>query len=188
MKLLHNYLFVGLCLLLCIGNVQANSGNKIELRHYSMTSQSPTQLLLTARFDYKLTNYLRQALLNGVTLRSSIYFNLVWHNEWWWDRTRRLHSIDMELRYHALSRHYQLVNLDTKEHWNFTSLNSALGHMGYYTDYKLPAIPSNATNGNAYIFMQAYMEPKSPNLPLKLRSLFSSEYRITSQGVVWTIP
>lgn len=189
MKQLKHY-FIQWCLVWCclIGGAQAETQNEIVLDRYFMSTKSANELVLDVRFDYRLSEYLKQALLSGVTLKSSIYFNLVWHNEWWWDRTQRLASIDMELRYHALSRHYQVVRLNSKEHWNFSSLNTALNHMGQYRNYRLPKLPNSALNGNAYIYMKAVLEPKISGLPLKIRSLFSNEYKIESQGVVWPIP
>ncbi len=148
----------------------------------------PDQLVADISFDYQLNDYLREGLLNGVTLKQTINFDLVWESAWLWTTTRSLTKVETELQYHALSQHYQLVRLDTQEHWNFTSLASALDYMGTLESFKLPKLPAKTLGTKASIVMQISLAPKSPALPLKLRLLFTDDYAIESQGVKWPLP
>jgi len=97
-------------------------------------------------------------------------------------------TLKTELKYHALSQHYQLVRLDTNENWNFPTLTSALDKMGTLTDYPLPPLPANAYKNDASIFVTASLRPESMELPLKVQTLFSDRYALTSEGVAWPIP
>ncbi|WP_020558309.1 DUF4390 domain-containing protein [Thiofilum flexile] len=182
-------LFLWLPLWLMILITPAKAEDEILLKDFVITTAgSPRQLVANVSFDYQLNSYLREGLLNGVTLRQAITFDLMWENNWFWNTTRPLDRVETELQYHALSQHYQLIRLDTQEHWNFTSLASALDYMGTLENYKLPLLPANALGSNASIVMQVTLTPKSPALPLKLRLLFTEDYAIESQGVKWPLP
>ena len=71
------------------------------------------------RFDYRLTEYMREGLLNGITMRNEIRFDLILHSDWWWNDKETLDSIVVELKYHALSRQYQLVSKKNREKLEF---------------------------------------------------------------------
>lgn len=167
----------------------AKAADEILLKEFVITTpEKPTQLVANVSFDYQLNSYLREGLLNGVTLKQTISFDLVWESLWLWNTTRPLDKVETELQYHALSKHYQLERLDTQEHWNFTSLASALDYMGSLVNHKLPALPPNTLGTNAAVVIKVTLAPKSPVLPLKLRLLFTDDYAIESQGVKWPLP
>lgn len=152
---------------------------------------SKERLVASVRFDYDLTEYLRESLLNGITLRSEIRFDLTWHSDWWWNKTEKLDRIVSELKYHALTGQYQLVNKATNENWNFSNLATALQQLGRLDKYPLPALPGSAFQGDAAIYVEARLEPRaseSLGVPAKLATLFSGEkYELISQGVMWPL-
>lgn len=179
--------FVLGCLLIVSQSALATSG--ITFREFSIHQDSDSKdLIANLSLDYELTSYLRDGLLNGMTLEHELSFTLEWHNAWWWNDTRRLDTIKTELSYHSLSRHYQLIRSDTNEHWNFPTLASALNKMGTLENYVLPPLPANAYNSDASIFVTAVLKPKAVELPLKVQSLFSDRYSLESEGVMWPIP
>jgi hypothetical protein len=168
---------------------QVWAGGEISFREFSIhQGDNPGDLLANVKLDYELTPYLKEGLLNGMTLVSEIDFRLEWHNSWWWNSSKPLGVLKTELKYHSLSEHYQLVRLDTNENWNFPTLASALEKMGTLDDYPLPALPKNAFGADASIFVTAKLEAKSLNLPLHLGSFFSDRYSLESEGVMWPIP
>jgi len=181
-------LLLGLLLALLLGSALAEEAS-VHFREFSVyPGEQPKSLLSNVKLDYQLSDYLREGLLNGMTLQHEIRFNLEWHNTWWWNTQRRLQTIKAELNYHPLSQQYQLVRLDTGENWSFPTLIAALEKMGALEDYPLPALPQNAYNNEASIFVTAKLSPKSLNLPLKVQALFSDRYSLESEGVMWPIP
>lgn len=189
--LLINRVLWGVLVWLVLSLVPIHAQDEILLKDFIITTPEKTktdQLIANVKFDYQLNDYLREGLLNGVTLKQSINFDLMWENNWLWTSTRPLAKIETELQYHALSQHYQLVRLDTQEHWNFTSLASALDYMGILEDFQLPKLPAKTIGSGASIVMQITLTPKSPPLPLKLRLFFTDDYAIESQGVKWPLP
>ncbi|WP_298607628.1 DUF4390 domain-containing protein [uncultured Thiothrix sp.] len=162
---------------------------KITVRDFTLYNNGQNiPLTATLHLDYQLTDYLRDSLLNGGTLTHEVRFNLVWHNDWWFNKSEKFASIISELKYHSLSRHYQVVRKDTGEHWNFSNLASALNHLGSLENYKLPPLPTNVYQANTSLFMEATLSPKEPDsLPLGLSNLFSEDHSLVSQGVLWAL-
>ena len=161
---------------------------KISLRDFNMYPSGKQGVLqVNLHLDYQLTDYLRDSLLNGVSLQHEIHFDVIHHSEWWFNKTETLLKISSELKYNALSRHYQVLRKDTNENWNFTNLASALDHLGSLEHFNLPALPKSAYDGNSAIYVEASLEPKLPKLPLNLSGLFSDDHRLVSQGVLWSL-
>ena len=185
----HKALLLGLITLFLMQPLQAQ--DEVLLEDFVLSTpdtKAPDQLVANVRFDYQLNDYLRESLLNGVTLKQTISFDLMWQSDWLWNTTRTLAKIETELQYHALSEHYQLVRLDTQEHWNFPNLASALEFMAVLQGYKLPKLPPKTLGSGASIVLKALLAPNTPQLPLKLRLLFGDDSAIESQGVMWPLP
>jgi len=187
-SLLQRFLVTGL-LVLCtgLGQVQA-AENSIRFQEFSIQIQPPKQLVTSLKLDYDLSDYLREGLLNGLTLQNETRFTLEWHNTWWWNTQKPLVVVKTELKYHPLSQQYQVVREDNKQNWNFPNLPAALEQLGTLSDYRLPAVPEDAWGDNAAIFVTATLTQQSLELPLKLKSLFSDRYSLESDGVLWPIP
>lgn len=144
--------------------------------------------LVSAQIDFHLTPYLEEALRNGVVLQTGIHFGLGERRRWWWNKTDSISSINYQLKYHALSRHYLLTRSDTNENWNYRSLPTALRSMGHIVNHKLPGLSLNTLDGNHYLFMGVRLAPSTLRLPLKIQSLFNDEYSMSSEVVSWPLP
>jgi len=144
--------------------------------------------LVSAQVDFKLSPYLEQALLNGVVLKVNTFVGLGKKRDWWWNETGNLSTISYQLKYHALSRHFLLTRIDTNENWNYRSLPAALRKMGGVVNYKLPALPDRVKGGDYYLFMNIRLSPATLRLPLRIQSLFSSQYSLASEVVSWPLP
>ncbi len=177
---------LGLFLFLCLLPLYVAAGN-IDFKDFRVIGKAPNYSVQT-RVEFKLTNYLKQALLNGIALNARIQFRLGEHRSWWFNKDVPLRTIHYQLKYHALSRHYLLSRSDTGENWNFTTLPTALRKLNELRSYKLPPIKEPVKNGQYYIFAIADMSPATLRLPLRIQSLFSDEYKLTSEGVLWPLP
>lgn len=160
---------------------------KIDFKDFRLAG-TPSKFEISTRVDFILTDYLRSALRNGVTLNARVQFRLGKHNSWWFNKDTPLLTVTYRLKYHALSRHYLLSRSDTDEHWNFSNLPSAIRKLGEMRKYVLPDISKSLDDGEFYILAAADMVPSSLGLPLRFQSLFSDEYKLTSEGVLWPLP
>lgn len=184
---LTRLLLAGLLLISLFGQAGA-AENGIHFNEFSIRIQQSKQLVTNLKLDYELSDYLREGLLNGLTLQNETRFTLEWHNNWWWNTQKPLATVKTELKYHPLSKQYQVMRLDTKQNWSFPNLPAAVEQMGTLADYRLPALPTDAWGDNAAIFVDATLTQQSLELPLKLKSLFSDRYSLQSDGVLWPIP
>ncbi len=144
--------------------------------------------LVSAQIDYKLSPYLEQALLNGIVLNSTTRMVLVKPSNWWWNQAESLSTLNYQLKYHALSRHFLLTRSDTNENWNFRSLNTALRKMGSVVNHQLPSLPKTIHEGGHSIYLSSVLSPATLRLPLKIQSIFSSQYSMSSEVIKWPLP
>lgn len=148
----------------------------------------PSNYQINTRIEYELTEYLTSALQNGVTLNARIQFRLGEHRSWWFNKDMSLLTISYQLKYHALSSKYLLTNNDTSEQWIFSSTSAMLRKLGELKKYSLPDISNFLSGGDNYIFAIADIFPATLRLPLRIQSIFSDQYSITSEGVLWPLP
>ncbi len=177
----------GLLLVSVMGQTWA-AEDTIHFNEFSIRIQKPKTLITNLKLDYDLSEDLREGLLNGLTLENETRFTLEWHNTWWWNTQKPLVTVKTELKYHPLSKQYQVMRKDIKENRNFPNLPAAVAYMGILTEYTLPRLPNEAWGDNAAIFVDATLTQQSMALPLKLKSLFSDDYSLESDGVLWPIP
>ena len=144
--------------------------------------------LVSAQIDYQLSPYLEQALLNGVVLNASTRMVLVKPSNWWWSQIENLSTINYQLKYHALSRHFLLTRSDTNENWNYRSLTTALRQMGSVVNHRLPALPQTIHDGGYKVYLSSTLSPATLRLPLKIQSIFSSQYSLSSEVIQWPLP
>jgi len=159
----------------------------ISFKNFKVVGTAPKYQVLTA-IEFELTTYLQDALKSGVVLNARVQFRLNEHQEWWFNKETTLSTIHYQLKYHALSRHYLLTRNDTNEHWNFSNLSTTLRKLGEFRKYHLPAINLPLTTGDYSLFAVADMTPATLRLPLRIQSLFSDKYRLSSEGVLWPLP
>lgn len=181
-------LLAGVLLLATVGVGWATE-DRIAFKDISLHPAEQAQVLVSdIQLEYQLSDYLRNGLLNGMTLESEVSFILEWHSTWWWNTQKKLVSVRSRLKYHPLSKQYQVVRLDNDKSWSFPNLVSALEKLGELQNYHLPKLPDNAYNNDAAIFITASLRPESLELPLKVQALFSDRYSLTTDGVLWPLP
>jgi len=159
----------------------------IDFKDFKLVGQ-PQNYQVNTRVEFVLTDYLRRALQNGVTLNARVQFRLGKHNSWWFDKNTPLLTVVYQLKYHALSGHYLLSRNDTNEHWNFSNLPAAQRKLSELRKYSLPDISNALGAGEYYILGAADMIPSTLGLSLRIQSLFSDQYKLTSEGVLWPLP
>lgn len=160
---------------------------KIEFVGFKVIGESENYHVNT-RVLFEPTEYLKKAVLNGVTLNARVQFRFGQQRNWWFNKETSLITILYQLKYHALSQHFLLSRNDTNEHWNFSTLSSALRKLGELKQYKLPEIKKSKNSKNNYLVAVADMGPENLRIPLRVQSLFSDKFVIKSEGVMWPLP
>lgn len=187
MQFIKNIQVVSLILLLLAFAPKNAVAGGIDFKNFKLLGH-PDKYQVHTRVEFELNKYLHNALLNGVELNARIQFRLGEHRSWWFNKDTTLITIKYKLKYHALSQHYLLSRSDTRENWSFSTLPATLRKLGELQKFTLPPIKAPLKSGDFYIFAIADIGPAVLRLPLRIQSLFSDEYRLTSEGVLWPLP
>ncbi len=164
----------------------ATYADGIKFTDFRLVGNTPKYKVLTG-VNFDLTSYLQNALKSGVPLNARVQYRLIIDRGWWFNKEKTLLTVHYQLKYHALSRHYLLTRNDTNEHWNFSNLSAALRKLGELRQYSLPSIEIPLDNTDYTLYAVADMFPETLRLPLRIQSLFSDKYSISSEGVLWPL-
>jgi hypothetical protein len=176
------------CLSLLFFSLPVQAKGSIGLDTFKIQHMGERFYMVNGQLTYELSDYLYESLRSGVTLRSETYIRLWKDRRLWWDASESLAIIRVSLSYHALSQHYQVIRDDTKEHWNFQSLHSALKKLGEIQGYKLKQLPESIDDGDHKITVSAVIKPESISFPLRVQSIFTNKYALKTSGVSWPLP
>jgi len=145
---------------------------------------------LDAKLSYPLTARVEEAIDNGVPITFLQQMELI-HSVpllgkyWQWQETLWLSELRYELRYHALTRQYVLLSLDTREHRNFPNLTSALDALGQISNFSLP--PEYLTDTDGLILqLRTSLDLYALPTPMRPGALISSKWDLTSPWVAAT--
>ncbi len=178
---------IGLLVALFSSSVYANKGS-IAFKNFELKARGENRYVIDTQIRFQLSDYLRDSLREGVPIVNEVQINLVKNRLWWWDKNENLAMITSLLKYHPLSQHYQVIQQDSNESWNFKSLNMALRKMGLLRNYVLPQL-SDATQGGKYrISLYVSLRPDTFKFPMKVHALFVNKYKIETTGVQWPLP
>jgi hypothetical protein len=109
----------------------ANYGFRIlraELR--PVVSERAHEFELDADIDYRFSEAALDALRNGVSLTLILRLKIQQERGWWWPETLLDETRPFRVRYHALSKLYQILDGDGETPRNFVSVNAMLEAMG----------------------------------------------------------
>ena len=147
--------------------------------------------ILNAKIKYPLTPRIMEAIDNGVPITFLQQLKLIhsipiFGKYWQWEQTLWNTSLRYELRYHALTEQYVLKALDTKDHRNFPSLNSALTALGTIQDLGLPPEYFADTDGLT-LQIRSGLDLYALPTPMRPGALLSSKWQVTSPWkiVIW---
>ena len=185
-RIKNNFLISLLISVLLVMSALVNADG-ISFKHFRVIGNAPKYQVLTST-EFKLSNYLQNALDNGVPLKANVQFRLKKKRPNWFDKEIILLTVKYQLNYHALSQHYLLTRNDTNEHWNFSNSSAALRKLSELRKYILPDINISKGSGDYSILGVANMAPETLNLPLRIQSLFNEEYSLVSEGILWPLP
>ncbi len=142
---------------------------------------------LDARLDVALAPQVVEALDSGVPLTFELRIEVEQKRTWLWDRSVASLLQRFQLRYHALSQRYLLVNLNSGESRSFTARDSALAALGRIQ--ALPLIDRDllSEDGTYEVWLQARLD--LDDLPRLLRTVayLSPEWRLVSEWEIWRI-
>ena len=142
---------------------------------------------LDADIDYRFSEPAIDALHNGVSLTLSLRLRVEQERRWWWDATVLDASHPFRVRYHALSKLYQILDGDNSEApRNFISLNALLEAMGTVRDLPLPNSFVLVKGGRYRASLAVSLDIEALPLPLRPVAYATPAWYLDSLVYKWT--
>lgn len=112
------------------------AGAEFTIRDASVRLQQQVYQV-DALLNFQIDGKPHEALENGVPLVLELELRISHQREYLWDETIATVHLRHRLEYRALSRRYQLENLNTGEQESFPSLNATLEYLNKINDFPL---------------------------------------------------
>jgi len=149
--------------------------------------QQDGQYYLNAQIDYRLSPKALEALSNGVplTLEVRVLVEKVWSS--FWERRPLARVLRYQIRYHALTGLYRVVDLQSGEDAHFVTREAALNALGELN--RLPLVKQQQLiPGVAYhVRLRADLDIDSLPLPLRPLAYLSKGWKLTSGWTQWPL-
>ena len=142
---------------------------------------------LNTHIVYRLTPEVEEALENGVplTLRVGLEVGRVWRS--FWEPSPLSQTLRFQIRYHALTELYRVVDMQTGDEQNFVTQEAALYALGEIGDLPLIA-RDKLTPGEAYqLRLRADLEIEALPLPLQPLAYLGRGWRLTTGWTQWPL-
>jgi hypothetical protein len=142
---------------------------------------------LNARIDYRLSPEVEEALSNGVPLTLRVRLEVGKVGRGFWEADPLSRTLRFQIRYHALTELYRVVDMQTGEEQNFVTQDAALYALGEIGD--LPLISqADLLPGEVYrLRLRADLEIESLPLPLQPMAYMDRGWRLTTGWTQWPL-
>ncbi|MGD9171038.1 MAG: DUF4390 domain-containing protein [Candidatus Thiodiazotropha sp.] len=142
---------------------------------------------LNARIDYHLSEQAHEALNNGVplTLKVQLVVEKVWRG--FWEPSPFATTLSFQIRYHALTELYRIVDGQTGNEQNFVTQEAALHALGEISNLSMIS-PAELTSGEAYqLRLRADLDIDSLPLPLQPLAYLGRGWKLTTGWSQWPL-
>jgi hypothetical protein len=158
--------------------IQVNYLNVIELNN---------ELRLDAEIAYELNSEVREALINGIPLIFQVEVQVVYLQNWFWDKVIATAVKTHLLKYHILSKQYLLENLETGESDSFPDLESVLKQQGRVSAMHISKADYLNLQQTYVVKVRSQLLTSKLPLPLRMKSYFSPKWRLDSGWYKWQL-
>jgi hypothetical protein len=142
--------------------------------------------MLDARFSIHLSSAAQEALENGVPLTFEFQIQLVRKHVWLWDTVEVEHVRVRKLQYHALSRSYQVRDINKGTQANYSRLDDAL--VAAATVDGLLLTSKSLKPGRTYVIrLRGSLDIESLPTPVRLLAYVSAGWDMNSEWYAWPL-
>jgi len=143
--------------------------------------------LLHARIEYPVSETIRSALKDGVTLSFDLDARVDRERRFWFDANIVDLTLRRELSYHAVSDRYVVRDTRSRDQQSFSTLDEALDYLGKIDAW--PILVEPQLDGGSYtISVRAGM--RRGHLPASLRAIlfWTDDWARVSEWYTWSLP
>ncbi|MCU7905578.1 MAG: DUF4390 domain-containing protein [Candidatus Thiodiazotropha sp. (ex Epidulcina cf. delphinae)] len=142
---------------------------------------------LNARIDYQLSKKAHVALSNGVPLTFKVLLVVEKVRRSFWEPSPFARTLSFQIRYHALTELYRVVDRQTGEEQNFVTQDAALYALGEMSNLSL-ADKGRLAPGEAYqLRLRADLDIESLPLPLQPLAYLGRGWKLTTGWSQWPL-
>jgi len=153
---------------------------------YARVTKIGNGFVLNAHINYPLTARVKEAIANSVPIVFSQQIKLIRQTpllgkHWIWEQTAWLTEIRYEIRYHALSQQYIILDLATQNQNTYPSLDDALRALG---SVYLSLPPEHLTETqNLSLHIRSELDLYALPTPMRPGALISKKWQLASPWV-----
>jgi len=143
---------------------------------------------LHARIAFPLTQSIRDALRDGVTLAFDVDARVTRDRRFWFDATVVDLTLHRELAYHTVSDRYVVLDVRSGDQESFPTLDEALNYLGMVDGWPI-LVEAQLVDGERYrVSVRAGI--RRGRLPASLRTLlfWTNDWHRVSEWYSWSLP
>jgi hypothetical protein len=141
---------------------------------------------LNADLDYRFSDAVIDALRNGVSLTLELRLQVLRERAWLWNETVLDARRRVTVRYHSLTKLYQLTVENTDTPSNFASLGALLENLGTVRALKMAPADRLPTGARYRAKMAVKLDIESLPLPLRPIAYLTPAWRLSSPWFRWS--
>jgi hypothetical protein len=142
---------------------------------------------LNTQIEYRLTEEAQEALSNGVPLTLKVELEVIKAWRSFWEPSLLSSVLRYQIRYHALTELYQVVDMQTGEEQNFVTQDAALYALGEINDMLLISRASLIPGEIYHLRLRSDLEIESLPLPLQPLAYIGRGWRLTTGWTQWPL-
>jgi hypothetical protein len=149
--------------------------------------QRNEQFLVSLQIDYQLSETAQEALQNGVplTLVVQLQVEKVWGS--FWEQRPLERQLRRQIRYHALTELYRVVDLQSGEEKNFVTQDAALRALGDLQGLRLVERQALKPGVEYHLRLRTDLDIESLPLPLRPLAYLGKGWKLTSGWSQWPL-
>jgi hypothetical protein len=155
--------------------------------HDVQINRTAKQYLLNMQIDYRLSETALEALSNGVplTFEVQVLVEKVWGSFWEPGLTEL--KLRRQIRYHALTGLYRVVDLQSGEEESFVTRDAALHALGEFQRLQLASRQDLIQDAEHHVRLRAELDIESLPLPLRPLAYLGKGWKLTSGWSQWPL-
>ena len=149
--------------------------------------QVDDEILVACVVNYDIHDKVEIALDNGIQMTFSLLIELRQDRGYWPDATVATVNKSFNVKYHALSEHYVVMDVDNAVEKSFPRLRDAFVNQGQFENISLASLGLLLDEEEYYVRAKAFLSSENLPLPLRVKSYFSADWRPSSGWTRWPI-
>ena len=140
-----------------------------------------------AFIDFEFSETALEALENGVPLTLVVEVRIQREGAWFWNRNLVSRKLNYEVRYHALSGLYEVVDAETGLQERFATRQAAMAKLGELHNIEVARSEELSEKRRHRLALRAFLDIESLPLPLRPLAYISPQWHLGTGWKEWRL-